>query len=68
MKRNYKLNCYNCGKEIPFKKKICLLKINGEVITDEEGISEYVFCEKDCALKWRNKNTSFEFIDERLIE
>ena len=68
MKRNYKLECNNCGKEIQFKKNVCLLKIGGEVVSDEEGISEYVFCKKDCALRWRNKNTSFEFIDEGLIE
>ena len=68
MKRNYKLECDMCGKEIPFGKKVCLLEIGGEVVSDEYGIQEFKFCKRACALKWRDKNTSFEFIDEELFK
>jgi len=68
MKRNYKLNCYNCDKEIPFKKKVCLLKIGEERVYDEYGIDAFIFCSKKCALEWRNENTSFEFINEECFD
>jgi hypothetical protein len=66
-KRNYKLTCDRCGKEIPIGKKVCLLEINGEVVSDEYGVMEFKFCSKKCALEWRDRNTTFKFIDEGLF-
>ena len=68
MKRNYKLECDMCGKEIPFGKKVCLLKVNDEVVSDEYGIIELKFCNRACAMEWLQRNTSFEFIDEGLFQ
>ena len=68
MKRNYKLKCDMCGKEIPFGKKVCLLKVNDEVVSDEYGIIEFKFCKRNCAMEWLQRNTSFEFIDEELFQ
>ena len=57
-----------CGKEIPFGKKVCLLKVNGEVVSDEYGVQEFRFCKGACAMEWLQRNTSFEFIGEELLD
>jgi len=65
-----------CGKEIPFGKKVCLLKVNDEVVSDEYGVIEFKFCKRACAMKWLRacamkwlqRNISFEFIDEELFQ
>ena len=67
MKRNYNLECEECGKEIKKGKKVCLLNVNEEVVGDEYGITAFKFCCKKCAKFWLDKNISFEFIDEKLF-
>ena len=68
MKRAYNLECDNCGKEIQKGKKVCLLVIGEEVVSDEYGFHDFKFCKKKCAIEWRDKNTTFEFIDEELFQ
>jgi len=67
-KREYKLNCFNCDNEIPFKKNVFLIEINGDFLMDELTETEFTFCSKNCASKWLDKNTKFIFLNEEDFE
>ena len=65
MKSGDCLECCECGKQL--RKKVCFLKIENEILSDEDGYREYDFCSKSCGLRWLKRWTTFVFFDVELI-
>lgn len=60
------MKCLNCNKLI--KNKVCFIKINDEVLTDNYICDAINFCNKQCAFDWLEKNTEVEYVDVKEVE